>query len=93
MSDSRLTLEDRRKRLLFRAHHRGVKEADILIGGFVARAVEQWGHGEIAWFERLLEESDRDILAWVTQSEPVPALFDTPILRAMQRLDYIEEPR
>lgn len=89
MTESRLPLATRKKRLLFRASHRGVKEADILIGGFVAREIDGWGHGEIAWFEHLLEETDRDILAWVTGSAPVPPVYDTPIMKAMQRLDYL----
>lgn len=84
-----LTLDERRKRLGFRAGHRGVKEADILIGSFVARHALDWSAAEIAWFERLLEESDRDILAWVTGAEPCPEVWRTPIMAAMQKLDYL----
>ncbi|GER07752.1 hypothetical protein GCM10007972_22610 [Iodidimonas muriae] len=84
-----IDLENRRKRLVFRAWHRGVKEADIIIGTFVRTHVESWDHEQIAWFERLLEESDRDILAWIMKSEPVPDIFDTPCLHDMQKLDYV----
>lgn len=83
------SLEESRKRLRFRAGHRGVKEADILIGGFVERHVAGWDADEIAWFERLLGETDRDILAWVTGAEPCPEAWQGPIMTAMQRLDYL----
>ncbi|GAK32219.1 MULTISPECIES: succinate dehydrogenase assembly factor 2 [Iodidimonas] len=85
-----LDLETRRKRLVFRAWHRGVKEADIILGHFVRDHVAGWDQETLAWFERLLEESDRDILAWIMKSEPIPALFDTKLMRLMQKLDYVK---
>lgn len=86
-------LINRRKRLVFRAWHRGVKEADIIIGTFVKNHVDQWGTTELAWFEHLLEETDRDILSWIMKSAEVPEIYDTPILHAMQKLDYVTLPR
>ncbi|RMD89329.1 MAG: succinate dehydrogenase assembly factor 2 [Alphaproteobacteria bacterium] len=84
------TSEDtRRKRLRFRAWHRGTREADYIIGSFVDRHIGSWGGKEIAWFERLLEETDRDILSWVTGAAAPPAEFDTPLLAAMRKLDYV----
>ena len=56
--------EARLKRLGFRASHRGIREADLLIGGFFERHHAGWGDAEIDWFERLLEEQDVDIMAW-----------------------------
>ena len=54
----------RLKRLRFRAWHRGMREADMLIGGFFDRQHGGWGEAEMAWFEALLEEQDVDIMAW-----------------------------
>ncbi len=82
-------LERRRKRLLFRAEHRGMLEADMVIGGFVRAHLDEWSEAEIGWFERLLEEPDRRILAWVFGNAPVPAEFDTPLMRAMRRLEHV----
>ncbi len=84
-------LAARKKRLRFRAWHRGTREADFIIGSFVDRHVGDWDLDTVAWFERLLRETDRDILSWVTGSAPIPAPFDTPLLRAMQKLDYVRE--
>jgi len=84
-----LDLEALRKRLIFRAWHRGAKEADLILGRFVERHVAGWGHEEIAWAERLFTEADADILDWVMGRKPVPAAYDTEIMRAMQALDYL----
>lgn len=89
LPESTPDLASRRKRLVFRAEHRGTKEADMILGGFVRRHVDDWDHAHIAWFETLLEEPDRDILAWIMRAEPAPEPFDTPLMRAMQALDYV----
>ena len=77
------------KRLGFRAWHRGTREADYMIGGFFDRYAAQWSDDEVAWFERLIEQEDVDIMAWAMGKEPVPAAFDGPLMRTMQKLDYI----
>ena len=53
-----------RKRTLWRAHHRGIKEADMLVGGFADRWLAEMDEAGQRWFEALLEEQDVDILAW-----------------------------
>ena len=83
----------RLKRLRFRAWHRGTREADMLIGGFFDRHGESWGVDEMAWFEALLEEQDVDIMAWAIGTAAVPARYEGPLMKAMQRLDYVEIAR
>ena len=61
------------KRLGFRAWHRGTREADYMIGGLFDRYAAEWSDEEIAWFERLIEQEDVDIMAWAMGKEPVPA--------------------
>lgn len=86
-------LEFRKRRLRFRAWHRGTKEADLLIGGFLDRNIDNWSEAEIAWYEALLEETDVDIMAWAIGKQPVPERFQGPLMEAMHRLDYIGKPR
>ncbi len=81
------------KRLGFRAWHRGTKEADLLIGGFFDTHSARWSDDEVAWFERLLEEDDVDVMAWAIGTQPVPEAFDGPMMQAMQQLDYIPVAR
>jgi antitoxin CptB len=83
----------RLKRLQFRSHHRGTKEADMMIGGFFDAHAQDWNEAEIAWFEALMDEDDVDIMAWAIGSAPVPAPFEGPMITAMQRLDYISIPK
>jgi len=88
-----LSLEDRRRRLLFRADHRGTKEADMLIGGFVRACVDAWGEPEIAWGEALLHEQDADVMAWAIGTAACPAAYEGALMEAMRRLDYIAVAR
>lgn len=81
--------EHRLKRLRFRAWHRGVKEADLLIGGFFDRHAEGWDADEIALFEALLEEQDVDIMAWAMGIEPAPERYAGTVMNALKTLNYV----
>ena len=80
--DPGMQLNDpRRKRLLYRATHRGTKEADTIIGGFFTKTVEVLADSQLEGAEALLEELDLDLLDWLMGRTPVPArlngtLFD-----------------
>ena len=73
----------RRRRLLWRATHRGIREMDILFGGFVARGIDGFTEAELSELERMVALSDQELLAWATLMEPVPTTLDGPLLRAM----------
>ena len=81
------------KRLRWRAHHRGTKEADILVGGFFDAHHREWQADELALFDRLLEEQDADIIAWATGTATAPKRYEGPMLTALQKLDYVQIPR
>jgi antitoxin CptB len=84
--------DSHRRKLHYRAHHRGTREADAIVGGFLDAASADWSAEEVAWFERLIEEQDVDIIGWAMRTIDVPADFDGPMMAAMQRLDYIKLP-
>ncbi|MGQ5700959.1 succinate dehydrogenase assembly factor 2 [Sandaracinobacteroides sp. A072] len=78
-----------RKATLWRAHHRGTKEADMLVGGFADRWLDGMTDSEFAWFTALLEEQDVDILAWAFgRAEPPPHLAGA-MMERLRKLDYI----
>ncbi|HEX6783271.1 MAG TPA: succinate dehydrogenase assembly factor 2 [Sphingomicrobium sp.] len=77
------------KRLHWRAHHRGTKEADLMIGGFFDAHHASWRADERALFADLLEEQDVDIMAWALGTAPPPERFAGPMIKAFQKLDYI----
>ena len=85
-------LNDRLKRLRFRAWHRGTREADLLIGGFFDRHHDGWGESEMDWFERLLEEQDVDIMAWAFGTAQAPERFAGGMMNALKKLNYIKHP-
>ncbi|MEO6199075.1 MAG: succinate dehydrogenase assembly factor 2 [Sphingomicrobium sp.] len=77
------------KRLHWRAHHRGTREADSLIGGYFDAHCGSWGAEEVAWFDALLDEQDVDVMAWAIGTAEAPERFRGPLLEAMQKLDFI----
>ena len=82
--------EARLKRLCFRASHRGVREADLMIGGFFEHHHAGWSDAEIDWFERLLEEQDVDIMAWALATAMPPERYDGDMMLQLRKLDYIK---
>ena len=82
----------RLKRLQFRAWHRGVREADLLVGGYFDRWHAAWTEADIAWFEALLEEQDVDILGWAMGTAAVPERWAGTMMSRLQALDYVKKP-
>jgi antitoxin CptB len=72
--------ETRRKRLLWRATHRGIKEMDLILGGFVVKHLDQFSAGDIADLERIMDIPDQDMLSWATKQADVPADQISPLL-------------
>ena len=77
------------KRLHWRAHHRGTREADMLVGGFFDAHHHHWGERDCALFEAMLEEQDVDIMAWAHGTATPPERFEGPMTDALRKLDYI----
>lgn len=73
----------RRRRLLFRATHRGTYENDILIGTFVRARLARFTAAELDALEAVMELPDAVLADWLTGRAPVPAEMDGPMLRAM----------
>jgi antitoxin CptB len=85
-------LEIRKRRLRFRAWHRGTKEADLLIGGFVDSRLSAFCDAEVLWLELLLDENDVDIMAWMTKTKAPPPAFAGGLMPDMQTLDFVPQP-
>jgi antitoxin CptB len=75
--------DPRRRRLLFRARHRGTKEADLMIGGFVARHLAAFTEAELDALEAVLEFPDVDLADWLSGRRPVPPDCESPLLLRM----------
>jgi len=73
--------EIRRKRIRIRAWRRGMRELDILVGGFVDARLESLGADELDELEVLLDLPDAELLGWLAGVTPPPPERDTPLLR------------
>ncbi len=77
-------LDARRRRLLFRAWRRGMRETDLITGRFAEAAIEQLSEDELTELEHMLDVPDRELLAWVTGEAAVPVRYDTPLFRRLR---------
>ena len=73
------TLDERRRRILFRAWRRGVREMDLIMGRFADAHLPTMNEEELAEFERLLDVPDTQALGWIVGGERLPREFDTPL--------------
>ena len=76
-------LETIRKRLKWRATHRGIKEMDILLGGFAETHLTTMSESQLAEFAVILEIPDQDLLAWATRQEPIATHHQSAMLDAV----------
>jgi antitoxin CptB len=85
-------LDPRRKRILFRAWHRGMREMDLLMGRFVESRIATMSENELTETEALIDVLDRDLLAWLTGETPVEARYDTSVFRAIKAFHTHSQP-
>lgn len=78
------SIEIRRKRVLYRANHRGTQEMDILIGGFVADGLETFDHAMLDRIEKLMDEEETDLQAWLMGQRGIPDAIDRPLIDAIR---------
>lgn len=79
--------DPRRKQLLYRAQHRGFKEADLLIGGFAAAHLATMEEASLDEFEALLKIDDHDLYNWIIGKIEVPANIKGPVFAMLQQFD------
>ena len=85
-------LDTRRRRLRFRAWHRGTREMDLLMGRFADGALEALPEDEIVDLELLMEAPDRDVFSWLTGETPTPGNYDTPVFRRLRAFHTHDAP-
>ncbi len=66
--------DSRIKRAIYRAHHRGTKEMDLILGRFADAELGSFGEAELSEFEELLALPDPQIDRWVKGEEPPPGV-------------------
>ncbi len=81
---SSAALDVRRRRILYRAWHRGMQEMDIVMGSFADAELVAMNDHELDVFEALLDCTDQDLFLWVSGAVPVPPIYDTPVFARMK---------
>jgi antitoxin CptB len=77
-------LDPRRRRILVRAWRRGIREMDLVIGGFADAEIGTLDEAELDQLETLMDEDDGDILKWVTGEAETPERFRTAVFERMR---------
>lgn len=63
------TIEKKRKRLIFRSEHRGMKEMDLMLGSFARKYVPIFDKAQLEMYDTILQENDPDLYNWITEKE------------------------
>ena len=80
MARSSEGLDARRKRLLYRAWHRGTKELDILLGSFADKHVGALDETELDALEKLMQVPEPDLYNWLSGRVDPPDNYAGPLL-------------
>jgi antitoxin CptB len=77
-------MDERRKKLRFRAWRRGFREIDLILGRFADARISSLDAAELDAFEALLDAPDQLVYDWIAGLAPAPVDFDTPTLRRIR---------
>ncbi|MEQ1889004.1 MAG: succinate dehydrogenase assembly factor 2 [Alphaproteobacteria bacterium] len=78
----------RRKRLKFRAWHRGMREVDLLLGGFADKHLHAFSPEQLGQFEQVLDIEDPYLYAWLSGAAPLPEAENTPVMNMIINFKY-----
>jgi antitoxin CptB len=77
-------LDPRRRRILFRAWRRGLREMDLALGQFADANLPDFSDDELTEVETWLDLPDPDILSWIMGDAPTPPEYDTPLFARLR---------
>jgi antitoxin CptB len=72
MEQQTTELDALRRKLLWRATHRGLKELDLVLGGFAKVHVGDLEARELDEFSEIVSLPDNDLFAWLMREKPAP---------------------
>ncbi len=76
-------MNERRRKLKFRAWRRGFREMDMLVGAFADVNIDSFNEAELDEFEAILNVPDWEVYAWLIGQKDIPPENNGPV---MQRL-------
>jgi antitoxin CptB len=81
-------LDPRRRRLLFRSWHRGIREMDLIMGRFSDAHIAELTDAELDDYEKLMELRDQELLSWIDGTAAVPGEHDTALFRRLRDFNH-----
>ena len=78
------TRETRLKRLRFRSWHRGMREVDLLLGGFADRHLTELDPAQLERYEQLLGAADPELYDWIARRTAAPAAYECDVLNLIR---------
>ncbi|MEL6323304.1 MAG: succinate dehydrogenase assembly factor 2 [Pseudomonadota bacterium] len=81
-------MDERRRKLKFRAWRRGFREMDLLMGSFADAHIGDLDDNSLAEFERLLSLPDWEVYAWLVGQKSVPDNHKGPVLDQLIAFRY-----
>ena len=84
------TIENWRKRLTFRAWHRGTREMDLLIGSFAEKHINGFDKDDLAIFEEILINNDPDVYDWIIGRQSPPPELKSRVLDLLLGHKFVE---
>lgn len=64
------------RRMQMRSMRRGIKEMDLILGGFARTGLAGLNDGELALYDEMLEENDHDLYAWSSGQMETPEKYN-----------------
>ena len=83
------TIENKRKRLIFRSEHRGMKEMDLIMGTFARKNVPDFSEEELEQYDELLKENDPNLYNWITGKEDPPANVASDLFEKLKAHKFV----
>ena len=77
-----------RKKIIYRCRRRGMREADLLLGIFADRHLDQLNRQELIALANLLDHNDIDITHWLHRREDPPFAIDRDLLQKLRQFAY-----
>ena len=72
-----------RKKLLYKASHRGTKEMDILMGNFADKFIQLFDDHELSLLDILLDQDDDHIYKIILNKTSIPENIDNRVTKLL----------
>jgi len=82
-------LDIRRRRIKFRAWHRGMREMDLILGSYIDAHIDAMSAVDLDEFEQILTHEDRDLLQFILDRAELPP--SAPLSLLQHIIHYTQE--